>query len=254
MFRTESPGWPTVVDVSFDVYLQAFRGGDAADGDGQAAMAALAPHLSAHEANWAQVTTDDGGADVYGIDRPDASLMFNHISGTSVWQLIYDVAERAGCAVMPVGCPTCLPVSVAADDLPGELADNIVVVASGHDLRRAVHDQPSTAGGGIELSPAWSCPCCGYRLEFAPYEHWTGGLPADAVPPYENWLGAASYGVCESCGFEFGFDDHPGASAGETFAEYRQRWIDAGCPWWYTKKSPPPGWDPWRQLKNAPVV
>jgi hypothetical protein len=41
------------------------------------------------------------------------------------------------------------------------------------------------------------------------------GRPPDGVhlsPPYEDFLGRASYEVCPNCGFEFGNDDTPAAA------------------------------------------
>ncbi len=59
-------------------------------------------------------------------------------------------------------------------------------------------------------SGLWACPVCGsVELKQAPY--------------FKD--GAASFEMC-SCGFEFGFDDHPGASAQavESVQENWSRW------------------------------
>ncbi len=63
-----------------------------------------------------------------------------------------------------------------------------------------------------------------------PYEHYTGVVPDSAMPPYEDWLGKASYQVCPSCGFEFGNDDNPGTAPPSTFDEYRREWDEEGRP------------------------
>src|SRR5215472_4990706 len=78
------------------------------------------------------------------------------------------------------------------------------------------------------------CPCCGYpKLDCPPYEGM--GLPPwpdHGSPPYHKRYGAASYACCECCGFEFGFDDDPGASAAaSSFGEYLADWIADGCKW-----------------------
>lgn len=74
------------------------------------------------------------------------------------------------------------------------------------------------------------CPICGWDgLSVLPYAEWPGlPVPADATPPYEDLFGGASYEVCTSCGFEFGFDDNPGAGEGVSFDEYRAEWIAGG--------------------------
>ena len=64
------------------------------------------------------------------------------------------------------------------------------------------------------------CPVCGYdKLEEVPYDE----------------FGYPTYVICSCCGFEFGFDDE---SEGDTFSEYRQRWINQGFPFINAKKKP----------------
>lgn len=59
-------------------------------------------------------------------------------------------------------------------------------------------------------SGAWACPVCG-SVELAEQPYYNGG--------------SASFEMC-SCGFEFGFDDDPGASADAvpSVAENWSRW------------------------------
>ena len=85
--------------------------------------------------------------------------------------------------------------------------------------------------GRLTLMPTeFTCPVCAFEpLEFRPYADYTGNVPAEASPPYDEWLGTASYGVCPKCGFEFGNDDNPGTGANpETFAEYHREWLTQG--------------------------
>ncbi len=60
----------------------------------------------------------------------------------------------------------------------------------------------------------YHCPCCGYQDLNSPAYKNIPQPPYDfsklKEPPYEIIWGAASYSVCECCGFEFGFDDEPG--------------------------------------------
>jgi hypothetical protein len=105
----------------------------------------------------------------------------------------------------------------------------------------------------VSVSVVTVCPVCGWgRLHGPPYKEWPG-LPVSPVarPPYEDLFGGASYEVCVSCGFEFGFDDNPGTGDGVSFEQYRAEWIASGCRWWFTKRSPPPGWDGLEQLHRA---
>ena len=100
------------------------------------------------------------------------------------------------------------------------------------------------------------CPVCGWDgLTVPPYQRWPGlPAPAAARPPYEDFFGPGSYEVCSCCGFEFGFEDHPGAGDGVSFEEYRREWIDAGSRWWSERRPSPPGWDGLQQLKRRGLL
>ncbi|ACK70939.1 conserved hypothetical protein [Gloeothece citriformis PCC 7424] len=76
----------------------------------------------------------------------------------------------------------------------------------------------------------YKCPVCGYK-----------GLEA---PPYES--GSPSFEICPSCGTEFGYDD-----AETDHATLRHVWIEAGAKWWSSSTCPPPGWNPYEQLREA---
>ncbi len=91
--------------MSFDVFLQGFRRGDAADGEGAAVMRVLSPHIAERSEHWARLVIDDGDAEVFGIADPETGLLFNHVSGRLMWSVIVDVARAAGFVVMPIGCP-----------------------------------------------------------------------------------------------------------------------------------------------------
>ena len=77
------------------------------------------------------------------------------------------------------------------------------------------------------------CPVCGW--------------PELSEPPRSE-SGGASFEICPSCGFEFGFDDD---DRGITPDEARARWIAAGMNWWSQSRPAPAGWDPARQLARA---
>jgi hypothetical protein len=71
--------------VSFDIFLQSFKNGDAAPGDPEAAWRALEPYLAGPpSAGYARARTSDGGAAVYGAGSD--ALMINHASGQVIWR------------------------------------------------------------------------------------------------------------------------------------------------------------------------
>ena len=124
--------------MSYDVFLQAFRRGEAATTDGAAAFAILEPAISGRDGGWACVRTADGGADVYGIDDPSTGLMVNHAEGHRIWDVVHDLALAAGYAVMPVGCPTCVTSDDVRKHLPTGIAESAIVVGSGAEIRAAI--------------------------------------------------------------------------------------------------------------------
>ncbi|NTW42642.1 MAG: hypothetical protein HGA44_22690 [Cellulomonadaceae bacterium] len=69
--------------MSFDVYAQRFVGGEPADADSDALREFIAPHIARIEpgTDFAQLSFDDGTADLYGVDEPGTGFMVNHVSG-----------------------------------------------------------------------------------------------------------------------------------------------------------------------------
>ncbi len=128
--------------MSFDVFLQAFQGGHDADGDPSAVLRVLSPYFEQppDDNAFVRLVTTDGDADVYGIGRPSAAMMWNHVAGTHAWNLMYEVAREAGLVIMPVGCPTCVCRPEQVEDLPVELRDPVRVVKSGADVLRAIRE------------------------------------------------------------------------------------------------------------------
>ena len=57
-----------------------------------------------------------------------------------------------------------------------------------------------------------------------------------------------SFEICPSCGFQFGVSDD---DRGFTYDVWRKKWIDGGMVWDKGRSSPPPGWDPIRQLARV---
>lgn len=99
------------------------------------------------------------------------------------------------------------------------------------------------------------CPCCGYpELDCPPYERMgPPPWPDHGSPPYQVRYGFPSHDCCPCCGYEFGFDDDPAASAtASSFADYRANWIAAGCTW-FTPGGKPDGWSFAEQLRRAGI-
>lgn len=123
--------------VSFDVFFQRFRNGDAEPGGGDAMREVLAPYIVREEPehSFAEVKYGDGMADVY-LSRN--SMMANHISGTEPWDLLVRGARAANWVIIPVRCPTCITEESEREHLPDGLGDAAVLVANGDDLLRVI--------------------------------------------------------------------------------------------------------------------
>lgn len=97
------------------------------------------------------------------------------------------------------------------------------------------------------------CPCCGYRgLSEPAYTEMPGPPFGDlGPPPYIGRFGLATFECCGCCGFEYGFDDDPGASArASSFGEYLAEFVASGCHW-FSQKERPEGWSLSAQLREA---
>jgi hypothetical protein len=124
--------------VSFDVFLQRFKAGDAAVGDGAAVEDVLRPLVEHRDGDWALIVTPDGYSDVYGMANPSSGVMFNHAAGREVWDVMFAVAEAAGFVVMLPGCGTGIVSEAVRDELPDGVPEPVVCVWSGADLLRLV--------------------------------------------------------------------------------------------------------------------
>src|SRR5579875_2123221 len=76
----------------------------------------------------------------------------------------------------------------------------------------------------------YTCPVCGFP---------------DLTEPPRTPESGASYEICPSCGFQFGYDDE---SEGIDYATWRRRWVAEGMPW-RSHNPAPAGWDPAAQLR-----
>jgi hypothetical protein len=118
--------------VSFDIFLQGFENGYGAPGKPDEANRVLRPYLRVGPTGFRNVVTEDGDAEVYGVGTD--GLMFAHASGRRVWDVMFEVARAGDWAIIPVGCPTCVPTSRMIAELPDELRKDVVVVDSGADV------------------------------------------------------------------------------------------------------------------------
>ena len=121
--------------MSFDVYFQRFREGDAEPGGGNEMRQVLEPFIVREEREFAEVAYGDGSADVY---LSDDGMMANHISGERPWDLLVEGARASGWVIMPVGCPACLTDEGQRVHLPEGLDNGAVLVRTGEELLRVI--------------------------------------------------------------------------------------------------------------------
>ena len=124
--------------MSFDIFLQRFRAGDAAPADATLIRTLLGPYVSERPPGSVTLRLTDGEADLYGWDDLATAFMVNHVSGEQAYDVLFEVALRAGLAIMPVGCPTAVTSEETVADLPTELAGDVVVVRSGAELLSSI--------------------------------------------------------------------------------------------------------------------
>lgn len=74
------------------------------------------------------------------------------------------------------------------------------------------------------------CKVCGYKNAEAPWGE-------DGQTP--------SFEMCPCCGVEFGFEDYLETG----LRDYREKWIQEGCPW-FKERMKPPHWSLEDQLGN----
>lgn len=136
--------------MSFDVFAQAFRHGDAGTADADAARAILAPIQHAHEAQFDSydIEFDDGSRlEMYagGLDgkKPFNGAMFA-LRGISdaIGDFIFRFTQAAGCVLLPAMEPACVLLTEESQSqhLPPDMhADfQVIAIASGAELLAAL--------------------------------------------------------------------------------------------------------------------
>jgi len=119
--------------VSFDIFVQGFRDGDASQLDATQVMGSLAPYASEAEGAFARLTFADGEADLFGWDDLASGFMINHVSGRIAWDVLVDLARRLRLAILVAGFTAVVHDSDLAD-LPEELRADAVIIGSGAEL------------------------------------------------------------------------------------------------------------------------
>ena len=123
--------------MSFDIFLQGFRGGEAREIDPAPLRELIDPHVIERDEGFVRLRLADGGADVYGLDD-ETSLMVNHCTGRAIWDLLVEVARRADLVILAPGLPVVMTSERTRAELPRELAADAIVVERGDELRRSI--------------------------------------------------------------------------------------------------------------------
>lgn len=124
--------------MSFDMFVQRFRGEDALPMDPNAFHAVFGPYIDRVEPEFTffHLRTPDGGeADVYaGMEPEFDDMMINHFSAGQVLDLVVEFARAVGAVIMPVGCPTCVVDADQIPHLPEPLRAEARLVVNGADV------------------------------------------------------------------------------------------------------------------------
>ena len=119
--------------MSYDVFFQGFKGGDAAPGGGDTVRAMLEPHVTQSETehSFVRIEVEDGAADVY---FSDDHMMVNHAQGTGTWDLLVRAAAAASWTILLPDGPAVLTTESQRSELPAGLAASAVVISGGAEL------------------------------------------------------------------------------------------------------------------------
>lgn len=123
--------------MSYDIFFQGFKRGDATAGGGDAVRRMLAPHVteSEPEHSFLRIEVEDGGADVY---LSDDHMMVNHAGGTATWDLLVLAAGAADWTILLPDGPPVLTNENQRAELPAELAEGAVVISGGAELLEVI--------------------------------------------------------------------------------------------------------------------
>jgi hypothetical protein len=124
--------------MSFDIYFQRFKAGEADSAGSEEALRVLGPFLSRHAPEGSVIVHPAGTAEVYGLRADEGGMMVTHVNGEGLWNLLAATAIAAQWTVMPVGCRTCVFSSEMQAELPDGLKENVAIIETGEDLLRVI--------------------------------------------------------------------------------------------------------------------
>lgn len=124
--------------MSFDVFVQRFQGGDGVPLN-PTSVASVLDRLIVNEGDgFVDVATPDGSAAVYGYGDSRASLMFTHVDGETIWDVIFATAKASGAVVMAGDAGWFGADPALVSELPEGVEGLFSVVTSGAQLRHAI--------------------------------------------------------------------------------------------------------------------
>jgi len=121
--------------VAYEVFIQAFEAGIPVLMRAAAVEPIVEPFIIERSAEFAQVKTADGGADLYGYGD-DGGLLVANPSGGEIWELVLSIARVNGAAIIPIGEPALVVDEEVRKELPEDMRDTARVVRA----RRALMD------------------------------------------------------------------------------------------------------------------
>ncbi|GIH24013.1 hypothetical protein Aph01nite_23230 [Acrocarpospora phusangensis] len=122
--------------MGYSVFLQRFRGGDAARVDGARLWELLQPCVYEKNEDSVRIRTPDGGeADIHGRTE---GLMVTRFSAGEVTDLLVRLAHELDLVIMPQDLPALLVRESQRRHLPEDLAGDALVIETGADLTEAL--------------------------------------------------------------------------------------------------------------------
>jgi hypothetical protein len=121
--------------VAYEVFVQAFEAGIPVLMRSEAVAPIVEPFIIERSAEFAQVKTADGGADLYGYGD-DGGLLVANPSGGEIWELVLAIARVNGAAIIPIGEPAIVVDEEVRKELPEDMRDTARLVSA----RRALMD------------------------------------------------------------------------------------------------------------------
>lgn len=132
-YGTRSPAANRICSLSLDIFIQAFRHGDAREVDAKMLREALAPYLFEIERGW-NLRSGNSEAEIYGVEDLASGFMVTRIDGAQIYDVLVRVAAACDLVIMPVGVFVAITRREQLEDLPDVLQGDAVLVVSGAEL------------------------------------------------------------------------------------------------------------------------